>query len=203
MTMRFKKIAGIGLALASALALSGCYDDGYYGGVSVGYGSGGYYGYDDPWYRGYGPYYGWYDGFYYPGHGYWLYDRDGHRHRWSDRHRRYWEGRRHEWRNRDGDRDRDHADRWRDRNRDHAGSWRDRPRDGHRDGEWRGGGDRTIDWSKFRRNREEARNRPAPPSVEHQGWRGRGGDSARPGRAERAAPGSMGHIFDRRSRDRR
>lgn len=200
MTFRFKKMAGIGLALASALALGGCYDDGYgYSGVSVGYGSGGYYGYDDPWYRGYGPNYGWYDGFYYPGHGYWLYDRNGHRHRWSDRHRRYWEGRRHEWRDRDRDRDRDHAGNWRGRDRD--GDWRGRD-NRPRDGEWRGRDNRPIDWGKFRRNREEMSNRPASPSGEGRGWRGRGGDSAREGRGERQAPGPMGHIFDRRSRDR-
>ncbi|HWW63352.1 MAG TPA: hypothetical protein VNZ43_01195 [Sphingomonadaceae bacterium] len=91
------RIALGGLALASALALGGCYNDGYgYSGVSVGYGTGGYYGYDYPYYYdGYGyPGYGWYDGFYYPGNGYYVYDRGGRRHRWSDSQRRYWESHR-------------------------------------------------------------------------------------------------------------
>lgn len=89
-------LAAIGLA--GALALGGCaYDDGYYGGVSVGTGyyGGGYY--DDYWGPGYyrpGFYSGWYDGFYYPGSGYYIYDRSGHRHRWNDSQRRYWESRR-------------------------------------------------------------------------------------------------------------
>lgn len=77
------------VALAGALALSGCYDDGYgYGGA---YGGGGYYGnglygdgvYGDSLYGGLYPGYGWYDGFYYPGAGYYRYDRQGGRHRWS------------------------------------------------------------------------------------------------------------------------
>jgi len=91
-----KKTAVIGLALASTLALGGCYDDGYgYGGVSMGYGPGGYYGYDSPYYGGYGyPAYGWYEDFYYPGTGYYVFDSGGRRHRWNDRQRRYWEGRR-------------------------------------------------------------------------------------------------------------
>lgn len=95
------------MGLVGGLALGGCaYDDGYYGGVSVGTGyyGGGYY--DDYWGPGYyrpGYYSGWYDGFYYPGSGYYVYDRRGHRHRWSDNHRRYWEHRR-EARRGDGDR---------------------------------------------------------------------------------------------------
>jgi hypothetical protein len=91
-----KFLAAIGLA--SVAALGGCaYDDGYYGGVSVGSGyyAGGYY--DDYWGPGYyspGYYGGWYNGFYYPGSGYYVYDRGGRRHRWNDGQRRYWEGRR-------------------------------------------------------------------------------------------------------------
>jgi hypothetical protein len=91
-----KFLAAVGLV--GALTLGGCaYDDGYYGGVSVGTGyyGGGYY--DDYWGSGYyrpGYYGGWYDGFYYPGSGYYVYDRGGHRHRWNDGQRRYWEGRR-------------------------------------------------------------------------------------------------------------
>lgn len=89
-------LAAVGLAGMLA-ALGGCYDDGYYGGVSVGSGyyGGGYY--DDVWGPGYyrpGYYSGWYDGFYYPGSGYYVYDRGGSRHRWNDGQRRYWEGRR-------------------------------------------------------------------------------------------------------------
>lgn len=91
-----KFLAAIGLA--GAVALGGCaYDDGYYGGVSVGSGyyAGGYY--DDYWGPGYyrpGYYGGWYNDFYYPGSGYYVYDRSGRRHRWNDGQRRYWEGRR-------------------------------------------------------------------------------------------------------------
>lgn len=98
-------LAAIGLA--GALALGGCgYDDGYYGGMSVGTGyyGGGYY--DDYWGSGYyrpGYYGGWYDGFYYPGSGYYVYNRSGHRQRWNDGQRRYWEGRREARRN-DNDR---------------------------------------------------------------------------------------------------
>lgn len=89
-------LAAVGLVGVLA-ALGGCYDDGYYGGVSVGTGyyGGGYY--DDYWGPGYyrpGFYGGWYDGFYYPGSGYYVYDRGGHRRRWNDGQRRYWEGRR-------------------------------------------------------------------------------------------------------------
>ncbi|KFG88384.1 Peptidase [Sphingobium herbicidovorans NBRC 16415] len=91
-----KLLAAIGLA--GTVALGGCgYDNGYYGGVSVGSGyyAGGYY--DDYWGPGYyqpGYYGGWYNGFYYPGSGYYVYDRGGRRHRWNDGQRRYWEGRR-------------------------------------------------------------------------------------------------------------
>ncbi|EZP74375.1 hypothetical protein BV96_00463 [Sphingomonas paucimobilis] len=102
-------LAAIGLA--GALALGGCaYDDGYYGGVSVGSGyyGGGYY--DDYWGPGYyspGSYGGWYNGYYYPGSGYYVYDRGGRRHRWNDGQRRYWENYR-QARREDGGR------RWRD-----------------------------------------------------------------------------------------
>jgi hypothetical protein len=179
MTLGFKKLAGAGLILASTLALTGCYDDGYgYSGVSVGYGSGGYYGYDDPWYRGYGPYYGWYDGYYYPGQGYWLYDRGGNRHRWSDQQRRYWEGRHEQWRNHGGDRDDDHARNWRD----------PAPRQEERHG--------------WRNDRDRQDTPPTPPPAERGSWHGnRGGDSARPDGVERPAPGPMGRIFNRRSRE--
>jgi hypothetical protein len=87
-------LAAIGLA--GVTALGGCaYDDGYYGGVSVGSGyyGGGYY--DDYWGPGYyGPTYGWYNDYYYPGSGYYVYDRGGRRHRWNEGQQRYWEGRR-------------------------------------------------------------------------------------------------------------
>ena len=89
------------ISLASAAALGGCaYDDGYYGGMSVGsgyYGNGGYYDdYYGPGYygSGYGAGYGWYGDYYYPGSGYYVFDRGGRRHRWNDHQRRYWEGRR-------------------------------------------------------------------------------------------------------------
>ena len=93
-----RKVA-IGLALASAFALGGCYDDGYgYGGVNAGYGycDDGYYGGGPGYYAGgYGyPGYGWYNGFYYPGTGFYVYDRGGNRRRWNDDDRRYWDGRR-------------------------------------------------------------------------------------------------------------
>ena len=94
------------MGLAGAFALGGCaYDDGYYGGVSVGSGyyGGGYY--DDYWgpgYYGSGYYSGWYNGYYYPGSGYYVYDRGGRRHRWNDGQRRYWEHRREARRSDDG-----------------------------------------------------------------------------------------------------
>jgi hypothetical protein len=177
MTLRYKKLAGIGLALASALTLSGCYDDGYgYGGASVGYGSGGYYGYDDYAY-GYPGYYGWYDGFYYPGSGYWLYDRGGKRHRWNDQQRRHWEGRREAWRNRDHSQDR--AGNWQGRPRD--GSWQGRPRDGN--------------WQ----NRAERGSRNDGQRVESRGWRGRD-DGARA--APPASPSGDRGFRARAMRDR-
>lgn len=108
-------LAAIGLA--GVIALGGCgYDDGYYGGMSVGTGyyGGGYY--DDYWGPGYyrPGYYGWYDGYYYPGSGYYIYDRAGRRHRWNDGQRRYWESRRGD-RDRNWSGDRRNWDRWRDR----------------------------------------------------------------------------------------
>lgn len=136
-------MAKSGLVLASLLALSACYEDGYgYGGLSVGTG-GGYYGYDDPYYRpGYG--YGWYDGFYYPGNGYWVYDRGGNRHRWNDSQRRYWEARR--------DRRDDRRDIRRDR-RDDRRDWREDRRDDRQD--WRA--DRRDDRRDWRQDRREDR----------------------------------------------
>jgi hypothetical protein len=130
--LRGRLLAAMGLA--GALALGGCYDDGYgYGGVSVGTGyyGGGYY---DPYYgSGYYPGgYGWYDGFYYPGSGYYVYDRGGRRQRWTDTQRRYWEARR-------GDRRPDGQ--WQGgagRPRpDGSGNWQGRPRP-DRDGNWQG-----------------------------------------------------------------
>ncbi|WP_340267800.1 hypothetical protein [Sphingobium mellinum] len=86
------------ISLAGASALGGCaYDDGYYGGVSVGtgyYGGGYYDNYGGPGYYSPGYYSGWYNDFYYPGSGYYVYDRGGRRQRWNDGQRRYWEGRR-------------------------------------------------------------------------------------------------------------
>ena len=117
------------MGLAGAFALGGCaYDDGYYGGVSVGTGyyGGGYY--DDYWGPGYyrpGLYSGWYDGFYYPGSGYYVYDRRGSRHRWNDGQRRYWEGRR-EARRGDGRNWSGTQRQWQGDRR----SWRDRWREG-------------------------------------------------------------------------
>lgn len=156
--IRHRILAAMGLA--GALALGGCYDDGYgYGGVSVGTGyyGNGYYGggYADPYYgSGYYPGYGWYDNFYYPGSGYYVYDRGGRRHRWNDGQRRYWEGRRGTVR--EGDRN------WRDRDRNRPpgdGNWGQRPpRDG--DGNW---------------------TRPRPPQGQGQDrGRWRNSDGARP-----------------------
>jgi hypothetical protein len=117
------------MGLAGAFALGGCaYDDGYYGGVSVG---SGYYGrgyYDDYWGPGYyspGYYSGWYNGFYYPGSGYYVYDRRGHRHRWNSGQRRYWEGRREARR---GDRDRSWSGTYRQYQAERG--WRGRTREG-------------------------------------------------------------------------
>lgn len=138
------------ISLAGAVALGGCaYDDGYYGGVSVGsgyYGGGYYDDYYGPGYYGsgyYGPGYGWYGDYYYPGSGYYVFDRGGRRHRWNDDQRRYWEGRRGQ-----------QGDHWR-------GSLA-RPEDGRlyrdgrpaRDGRWRG------------RDRNDAT--AAPPPVQSQ-----------------------------------
>ena len=116
------------ISLAGAVALGGCaYDDGYYGGVSVGSGyyGGGYY--DDYWGPGgYAPgyYSGWYNNFYYPGSGYYVYDRRGHRHRWNDGQRRYWESRREARRGDDGRRWREGSRQRPDGNRQ---GWRGRP----------------------------------------------------------------------------
>lgn len=123
--IRHRFLAAIGLV--GAMTLGGCYDDGYYGGMSVGtgyYGGGGYYGdgyYGPTGYYQPGGYGGWYDNFYYPGSGYYVYDRGGRRQRWNDGQRRYWEGRRAERRD---------DDRWRGqgRGRDRDGNWRGRDR---------------------------------------------------------------------------
>lgn len=142
--MRFDlgRKAAAALALASALALGGCYDGYGYGGVSAGYG------YNDPGlygspygYGGIGPGYGWNDGFYYPGSGYYVYDRGGARHRWNDGQRRYWEGRRAgyadgRWNGRrDGRWDGRRDGRW---NGSRDGRWAGRPGDGRPGGGWRG-----------------------------------------------------------------
>ena len=85
------------IALVGALALGGCYDDGYDGYGA--YGGGGYYGSDygyagfyDGW-----PGYGWYDGFYYPGSGYYVYDRHGGRRHWNGPGGRGWQGQHGAW----------------------------------------------------------------------------------------------------------
>ena len=151
------------ISLAGAVALGGCaYDDGYYGGVSVGsgyYGGGYYDDYYGPAYYGsgyYGPGYGWYGDYYYPGSGYYVYDRGGRRHRWNNDQRRYWEGRRNErgdhWRGslarpeegrlyRDGRRARDGQWRGRDRNNATAAPpvVQSQPRAGSPRGSWSGG----------------------------------------------------------------
>lgn len=173
MTFRHKKLAGIGLAIASSLMLAGCYDDGYgYSGVSVGYGSGGYYGYDDYAYGAPG-YYGWYDNFYYPGSGYYIYDRGGKRHRWNDRQRRYWEGRREAWRgHRGGD---GQARNWPGR-RDDNRQVRNGPGCGS-DGRWQGrtGNDRPATTGFGNRvSRQDGGARSWSGRGEARGWSGRG-----------------------------
>lgn len=100
------------VGLVSLLALGGCaYDDGYgYGGMSVGTGyyAGDYYGPAGYGAGGFGNGFGnggfggWYNDFYYPGTGYYVFDRGGRRHRWNDGQRSYWEGRRAQYRGRDG-----------------------------------------------------------------------------------------------------
>ncbi len=107
------------VAVLSAIALSGCMNDGY-SRVGMSVGSGGYGGYGHPYYSGYGGYgYGWHDGYYYPGTGYYVYDRKGKRHRWNTRQRDYWANRGHDRRyvqDRDRrDRDRYDRQRWRER----------------------------------------------------------------------------------------
>lgn len=98
MAMHVTKALALGLAGAGALALGGCYNDGYgYGGVAVGAGSGYYgsgYGYDPYYGGGFGGYpsYGWFDGYYYPGNGYYVYDRSGRRLTMRDSDRRHWQG---------------------------------------------------------------------------------------------------------------
>jgi len=98
-TMSRTRLMIAGFALAAGLGLSACTEDGYGGGVAVGYNSGGW----DPYYGGFSadPYWGWYGDYYYPGTGYYVYDRNHHRHRWDDRQRGYWEGRSGAWRGRE------------------------------------------------------------------------------------------------------
>jgi hypothetical protein len=87
----------VALGAASLVALSACVDDGYGGGVAVGYNSPGYY--SDFYDGGYGdPYFGWYGGYYYPGTGYYVYDRDRRPHRWTGGQQRYWQNRGNSWR---------------------------------------------------------------------------------------------------------
>jgi len=88
-----------GFVLAAGLGLSACAEDGYGGGVAVGYNGGGW----DPYYGGFSadPYWGWYGDYYYPGSGVYVYDRNNHRHRWDDRQRGYWQGRSNAWRGRE------------------------------------------------------------------------------------------------------
>ncbi|KKW93818.1 hypothetical protein [Sphingobium chungbukense] len=149
-------LAAVGLV--GTLALGGCgYDDGYYGGVSVGTGyyGGGYY--DDYWGSGYyrpGYYSGWYDGFYYPGSGYYVYDRGGSRHRWNEGQRRYWEGRREA--RRDGGR----RDTW--NGGGSRPSWRDRPDgDGNR---W------NRDWGATRPNAQSQSGRGRQDMTTPRTW---------------------------------
>ncbi|WP_448663583.1 hypothetical protein ACG3SL_02605 [Sphingomonas sp. CJ20] len=99
MHLLLKHATGVA-ALAGAVALSGCVNDGYgYGGVRTSYNAA----WGDP-------YWGWYGDYYYPGTGVYVYDRQRHRHRWNDGQRGYWEGRRSGWR---GDR-RGWRSNWRD-----------------------------------------------------------------------------------------
>ncbi len=117
------KTLAVGALIASGFALSACTEDGYGGGVAVGYSDW------DPYYGGFraDPYWGWYGDYYYPGTGYYVWDRRGYRHRWSDRHRRYWEGRRGHYRDR-----RDNWNDYRYQRRDYRRDYRGR--DDHRRG---------------------------------------------------------------------
>ncbi|MDQ2879366.1 MAG: hypothetical protein M3R41_09870 [Pseudomonadota bacterium] len=87
------RLLAAGALVASGLALNACVDDGYGGGVGVGYNSW------DPYYGGFraDPYWGWYGDYYYPGTGYYVYDRDHRRHRWNDDQRGHWGGRGQAW----------------------------------------------------------------------------------------------------------
>lgn len=142
----FTKQIVASLVFASALALGGCYDDGYgygYSRVSVGYGA-------------VAPY-GWYDGYYYPGSGYWLYDRGGHRHRWNDDHRRYWDGRRAQSGNWRGATTRP----WRPDGT--SGGWSGR--------QWRGQRDQATDGRTWRQ-RQPGANSGRGRGDDMRGWRG-------------------------------
>lgn len=192
------------IGLAGTIALGGCYDDGYYGGVSVGSGyyGGGYY---DPYYSpGYYPGgYGWYDGFYYPGNGYYVYDRGGRRHRWNDGQRRYWEGRRGpqgqdgRWNGRDRDRPDRNRPAWSRPGRDQAGQ--DQAGQGRPDG-WRGGDGRPDRngrpgaWTRPRPDGNVARPAPQPrPQVNQprsqRSWEGRSMPAPRADRPMRSGGG--------------
>lgn len=165
------------ISLAGAFALGGCYDDGYYGGVSVGTGyyGGGYY--DDYWGPGYyqpGYYGGWYDGWYYPGSGYYVYDRDGRRQRWNEGQRRYWEGRRG-----NGERD------WRGSS-EHRGDWRGSrtPSQGDRRDrrDWRDGNDNAAPTSPPTQQSQPNVTSPRQDwRTRSDGGRWRGGDGRRRG----------------------
>ena len=118
--MRLATLWRPALALAGALTLAGCYDDGYYGvGAGYGYYGDGYYGDYADWY---GPGYGWWDGYYYPGGGFFVYDREGHRHHMRDSDRDHWHhGGGGNWNGGHGN--------W----QNHAGNWQGRS------GNWQGG----------------------------------------------------------------
>lgn len=90
------KTLAAGALIASGFALSACVDDGYGGGMSVGYSDW------DPYYGGFSadPYWGWYGDYYYPGTGFYVYDRSNRRHRWNDTQRGYWQGRSQRWQGR-------------------------------------------------------------------------------------------------------
>lgn len=99
--MKIKALIAASAVVAGGLALTSCYEDGYYGGVSVGYGSPGYYdyysGYDGRWGD---PYWGWYGDYYYPGSGYYVYDANRRPHRWNGDQQRYWQQRQQGWQGR-------------------------------------------------------------------------------------------------------
>jgi len=91
-----KRFIVAGLVLTAGLGVSACVDDGYGGGVAVGYNDW------DPYYGGFraDPYWGWYGDYYYPGTGYYVYDHSNRRTRWNDTQRGYWQGRSQAWQGR-------------------------------------------------------------------------------------------------------